>query len=62
LRGKQAPLVLSLSFPRRDRSARWKEVVEPAPGRFMHHLELRSIGDLDQQVLAWLRRAWEAGA
>jgi len=38
LRGKTAPLVLSLSFPARDPSARWKEIVEVAPGRFMHHL------------------------
>ena len=55
-----APLVLTLGFWRRDPSSRWKEVVEPAPGRFMHHLELRCVEEIDAQVLAWLREAWDA--
>ena len=50
LRGKHPPLVLSVSLQRRDPSPRWKEVVEPAPGRYMHHLELHSVRDLDAQV------------
>lgn len=62
LHGKHAPLVLSLALRRRDPSPRWKQVVEPAPGRFMHHLELNSPTDLDDDVLQWLREAWaEAG-
>jgi hypothetical protein len=60
LRGAAAPLVLSLSLPGRDGSPRWKEVVEPAPGRFMHHLELRDPAEVDGEVSAWLRQAWEA--
>jgi hypothetical protein len=56
---KAAPLVLSLAFDQRDPSPRWKQVVEPAKGRFMHHLELRDSTDLDSEVQAWLRRAWE---
>ena len=62
LRGDVAPLVLTIYLPFRDGSPRWKEVVEPAPGRFTHHLELRSAEDVDGEVLAWLRRAWEAAA
>ena len=68
LRGRRlAPLVLTLSFPQRDPSLRWKEVVEPAPGRFIHHLELFSTADdrataarllLDEEVRAWLQSAW----
>jgi hypothetical protein len=61
LRGDQAPLVLSLSLQRNDSSSRWKEVVEPTPGRFTHHLELTSISDIDDQVRTWLQEAW-AGA
>ena len=60
LRGEHAPLVLSLSFTRRDESPRWKEIVEPAPGRFMHHLELHSQSEIDEKVRTWLREAWEA--
>lgn len=62
LRGKHAPLVLTLALRRRDPSPRWKEVVEPAPGRFTHHLELRSAADVDDEVRAWLREAWEGAA
>jgi len=58
LRGKHAPLVLSLALRRRDNSSRWKEIVEPRPGRFMHHLELYSIADIDDEVRAWLQEAW----
>ena len=59
LRGDTAPLVLSVALRRRDPSPRWKEVVEPRPGRFTHHLELRGEADLDDEVTGWLREAWE---
>jgi hypothetical protein len=62
LRGKHAPLVLTLSFEHRDSSPRWKEIVEPAPGHFTHHLELHSTADIDNEVRSWLQQAWvEAG-
>ena len=62
LHGKHAPLVLTLSFRYRDSSPRWKEIVEPAQGRFTHHLELYSTADLDDEVRSWLRAAWAAAA
>lgn len=58
LRGKVAPLVLTISLNRRDESPRWKEIVEPRPGRFTHHLELRAVEDIDGEVLHWLLQAW----
>jgi hypothetical protein len=61
LRGGHAPLVLSVSLPYRHNSARWKEIVEPVPGRFMHHLELHAKTDIDDEVHAWLREAWNLG-
>jgi len=60
LRGETAPLVLSVALGRRDASPRWKEVVEPARGRWMHHLELTSASDVDAEVRAWLREAADA--
>jgi len=60
LKGHTAPLVLTLFLPYRDGSSRWKEIVEPAPGRFTHHLELSDTADIDQEVKDWLRKAWEA--
>jgi Domain of unknown function (DUF5655) len=62
LRGRTAPLVLSVSLPWRDESPRWKQVGEPYPGRFMHHLELYDPAEVDDEVRAWLRQAWEAAA
>ena len=32
LRGRHAPLVLTISLRRRDSSTRWKEIVEPSTG------------------------------
>ena len=58
LRGPVASLVLTLSFRYRDASPRWKEIVEPAPGRFTHHLELHALTDIDDEVRDWLRNAW----
>ena len=60
LTGAVAPLVLSVSLRRRDGSPRWREVVEPYPGRFMHHLELRDPGEIDAEVRGWLAEAWES--
>lgn len=60
LKGRVAPLVLTIALPWRNESPRWKEVVEPAPGRFIHHLELNSAADIDDQVRRWLQQAWEA--
>ena len=57
-----APLVLTVALRRRDPSSRWKQVVEPAPGRFTHHLELRSAEEIDDEVRAWLAEAWRAAA
>lgn len=54
------PAVLSIALPRRIDSGRFKEVVSPAPGVWMHHLELRSKADLDVEVAAWLGEARRA--
>lgn len=58
LHRKVAPLVLTLSFGNRNPSPRWKQIVEPYPGRFTHHLELYSVTEIDDEVCNWLREAW----
>lgn len=60
--GRGAPLVLSVVLPDRDDSPRWKEIVEPSPGRLTHHLELHSITDVDQEVVGWLAAARRAAS
>jgi hypothetical protein len=62
LRSGHTPLVLTLSFNQRIDSPRWKEIVEPAPGRFTHHLELYAEAAIDEEVRRWLQAAWEAAA
>jgi hypothetical protein len=62
LKREAAPLVLTVLLPWRDESPRWKEVVEPYPGRFTHHLELYETADVDEEVREWLRQAWEEAA
>jgi hypothetical protein len=57
LKGDVAPLVLTIDLHRRDESPRWKEIVEPRPGRFTHHLELRVTDDVDAEVSDWIREA-----
>lgn len=62
LSGTHLPLVLSVFLLRRDRSPRWKEVVEPKPGRFTHHLEINGVTEVDDQVREWLREAWASAS
>jgi hypothetical protein len=54
--------VLTVALRRRDTSPRWKEIVEPVPGRFTHHLELFTAAGIDDQVRTWLHEAWDAAA
>jgi hypothetical protein len=60
LRRPSADVVLSLALDRPIDSPRFKQVVHPAPTVWMHHLELRGPDDIDAEVAAWLRAAWEA--
>ena len=62
LGGTHPPLVLSLFLQRKVRSPRWKEIVEPKPGRFTHHLEIEDAAEVDDQVRKWLREAWRSAA
>lgn len=62
LHGDHAPLVLTLSFAERNESPRWKQIVQPTPKHFTHHLELWSETEIDAEVRSWLREAWEAAA
>ena len=59
---RTAPLVLTLSFPTRDASPRWKEITEAGANRFTHHLELYRKEDVDDDVRRWLRATWEQAA
>lgn len=57
LRNPEAEVVLSIALARQITSKRFKQVVHPAPSVWMHHLEIHSVEDLDNEVAAWLREA-----
>jgi hypothetical protein len=60
--GNDVPAVLSIALPHEVASGRWKEVVHPSPRTWMHHLELRTAAEVDDEVTGWLREAYaEAG-
>jgi hypothetical protein len=54
------PVVLSLALPYEIGSPRFKETAHPAPGIWMHHLELLDSSQLDGEVEQWMRQAYEA--
>lgn len=54
------PAVLSIVLPERLDSPRFKSVVHLAPGKWMHHLELRKPAQIDGEVAGWLRSAYLA--
>lgn len=57
-----AEVVLSVVLGRRDDSPRWKEVVHPSPAHWMHHLEVRDVAEVDDEVTGWLREAADRAA
>ena len=57
-----AEVVLSIALSREDGSPRWKEVAHPSPKHWMHHLEVHDLADLDDEVTAWLREAYDRAA
>lgn len=57
LRGPHAEVVLSIALDRHDPSPRFKEVMQPTPGRWMHHLELDGPGQVDAEVVELLLEA-----
>ena len=57
LRAASADVVLSLALSRRLESVRFKQVVQPSRGTWMHHLEIGAVEDVDQEVEEWLDEA-----
>jgi hypothetical protein len=59
LRNPCAEVVLSIALGRHVPSQRFKQVAHPATDQWMHHLELHGPDDVDDEVVAWLREAFE---
>jgi len=59
LRNPATELVLSIALDRLIDSPRFKEVVHPARTVWMHHLEVSTPAEVDDEVVGWLREARE---
>lgn len=57
LRRADAEVVLSIALGRHIDSPRFKELVQPAPHHWMHHLEIGNVREVDDEVVGWLREA-----
>jgi Domain of unknown function (DUF5655) len=55
-------VVLSIALGRHDPSPRFKQVAHPAPRIWMHHMEIRDLAQLDDEVKTWLAEAFENAA
>jgi hypothetical protein len=58
LRNPSSEVVLSLALDHRIPSGRFKRVVRPSPRTWMHHLEVRDVSDVDDEVSGWLADAY----
>lgn len=54
-----AEVVLSIALEWECDSPRFKEIAHPASRIWQHHLELRDVTDLDDEVERWLQEAYE---
>ena len=59
LRNASAEVVLSIALGRHDASRRFEQVVHPVTKHWIHHLEIRDMADIDEQVVGWIREAAE---
>lgn len=57
LRHPRTELVLSIALPHALHSQRFAEVAHPAPSTWMHHLDIRGVDDIDDEVRTWLAEA-----
>lgn len=57
LRGTEVEVVLSIALTRLEASVRFKQVAHPAPTVWMHHVEIRDLGVLDEEMAGRLLEA-----
>ena len=52
-------LVVTFGLGRRAESPRILHAIEPYPGRWTTHIPLLEPGDVDRELLGWIRGAYE---
>jgi len=64
-RAKDRPdpyITITLGLNRREGSLRVDQVSEPYPGRWTHHLVIGSAEEIDDELMAWVREAYDFAA
>ncbi len=64
-RAKDRPnpyITVTLGLNRREGSPRVDQVSEPYPGRWTHHLVIGSPEEIDDELMAWTREAYDFAA
>ncbi len=55
-------ITITLGLNRRENSPRVDQASEPYPGRWTHHLVIGSVGEIDDELMAWVREAYDFAA
>lgn len=55
-------LTITLGLNRREPSPRMDQASEPYPGRWTHHLVIASAEEIDDELMAWVREAYDFAA
>ncbi|MBQ7848234.1 MAG: hypothetical protein IJ343_00730 [Clostridia bacterium] len=51
-------VMLSIGLPAPLESPRIRHCAETAPGRWMHHIIVKSADELDEELCSWIGAAW----
>ncbi len=54
-----AEVVVTIALDRAVVSPRFKEIAQPSASIWQHHLEVRSVDEIDDEVRSWLRAAYD---
>lgn len=55
-------ITITLGLNRREGSPRVDQASEPYPGRWTHHLVIGSAEEIDEELMAWVREAYDFAA
>lgn len=55
-------ITITLGLNRRESSPRIDQASEPYPGRWTHHLVIGSRSEIDDELMAWVKEAYDFAA
>ena len=55
-------ITVTLGLNRRESSPRIDQASEPYPGRWTHHIVIGSVAEIDDELMAWAREAYDFAA